>query len=75
MKAQALAFSWVLLSVVGRVWAVEPLTSLPAVRALTPEEGGQRLPVRLDAVATFYPDLANWETKMPIFEVLWRWRP
>lgn len=54
MRGLALAIGWLLFSVVGRVWAVEPLTSLPAVRALTPEQGGQRLPVRLDAVVTFY---------------------
>ena len=34
--------------------AAEPLTSITAIRALTPEQGLQRLPVSLDGVATFY---------------------
>ena len=32
----------------------EPLTSITAIRALTPEQGSQRLPVSLDGVATCY---------------------
>ena len=34
--------------------AAEPLTTTTAIRALTPEQGLQRLPVSLDGVATFY---------------------
>lgn len=34
--------------------AVEPLTTATAIRALTPEQGLQRMPVSLDGVATFY---------------------
>ena len=34
--------------------AVEPLTTTTAIRALTPEQGLQRLPVSLDGVATCY---------------------
>ncbi len=34
--------------------AAEPITSVSAIRALTPEQGLQRLPVSLDGVVTFY---------------------
>lgn len=43
----------------GGLWAEEPLTSIAAIRALTPAEAAQGLPVRLEAVVTFYNTKGN----------------
>lgn len=52
-------FSFLLLIVAGVVahalaTGAEPITSVTAIRALSPDQGTQRLPVRLDVVVTFY---------------------